>query len=116
LRNFTLGQDGNRYQARLRTTSADANGMPSLTSASGSAVKQLTHLAYTRDASGRAKVYVNGEQKGAASASARSAITSRSTALTDAPVPAHLAEALFLLRRPLTGLESGRAPAIRFPH
>jgi mono/diheme cytochrome c family protein len=63
-RNFTLGQDGGKFDVRLRTTQADANGQPSLPSATTSAQGRLTHVAYTRLPSGRANIYVNGEQKG----------------------------------------------------
>ena len=64
-RNFTLGQQENHFDVRLRTTSTDANGMPSLSTTGGEARAQLTHVAFTRDAAGRVKVYVNGEQRGA---------------------------------------------------
>lgn len=64
-RNFTLGQDGDKYEARFRSTKTDANGLPGLASSGGSAGPHLTHVVYTRDAAGRAKLYVNGEERGA---------------------------------------------------
>jgi hypothetical protein len=60
-RDFTLAQDGNRYDVRLRTTSTDANGTPSISSSEGSLQPQLTHVVYTRDAEGSARIYVNGK-------------------------------------------------------
>ena len=61
-RNVTLGQDGNKFDIRFRTTQTDANGNPSLSSPDGSLVRELTHMVYTRDRSGRARVYLNGVQ------------------------------------------------------
>jgi mono/diheme cytochrome c family protein len=60
-RNFTLGQDGRRYDVRLRTTSTSANGTPSVAAPDRSVRPQLTHVVYTRDAAGRAQIYVNGK-------------------------------------------------------
>lgn len=62
-RNVTLGQDGVRYDARLRAGRTDGNGLPALSSASGSVEAGLTHLVFTKDASGRANLYVNGEEQ-----------------------------------------------------
>jgi hypothetical protein len=59
-RDFTLSQDGSRYDVRLRTTSTDANGTPSISSPEGSLQPQLTHVVYTRDAEGSARIYLNG--------------------------------------------------------
>jgi hypothetical protein len=64
-RNFTLGQDGDKYEVRFRATGNNANGLPGLHTPGGSAKTQLTHLVYTRDPAGKAKFYVNGEEKGA---------------------------------------------------
>ncbi|MBW3624373.1 MAG: DUF1592 domain-containing protein [Armatimonadetes bacterium] len=61
-RNFTLGQDGDKFELRLRGGNADGNGMPGLTSAGGSAEARLTHVAFTRDPAGKVKLYVNGEE------------------------------------------------------
>lgn len=61
-RNFTLGQDGGKVDVRFRTRSTSGNGQPA-TSAEGLAEHRLTHVTYTRDASGNTRIYINGEQK-----------------------------------------------------
>jgi len=61
-RNFTLGQDGDRIDARFRTTKTNANGIPSLASPSRSLQTRLTHIVYTRERSGRARLYIDGKQ------------------------------------------------------
>ena len=60
-RNFTLGQDGSRYDVRLRTSKTSENGIPSLSSPAGSLTAELTHVVYSRDADGKARIYVNGK-------------------------------------------------------
>jgi hypothetical protein len=69
-RNITLGQgaadDGTRAEARLRTTATDSNGMPALSTAAGTLHNRLTHLVYTRDSSGNARLYVDGSLASAA--------------------------------------------------
>lgn len=62
-RNFTLGQEGRQYDARFRTTATDNNGMPSTATPAGSATARLTHVVYTRDPAGNARVYVDGRQQ-----------------------------------------------------
>ncbi len=65
-RNFTLGQgasDGSssdQFDFRLRTTDTDINGLPSLTTPTGAATTDLTHVAYTRAADGTVRFYVDG--------------------------------------------------------
>ncbi len=65
-RNFTMGQGRwgsdppDVFDFRLRTTTQSNNGMPSITSPSGTATTMLTHIVNTRDASGAASIYVNG--------------------------------------------------------
>ena len=61
-RNFTLGQDSNRYDVRFRTTKTTRNGIPSLASPATSAAPRLTHIVYTRDRQGHTRMYVNGKQ------------------------------------------------------
>lgn len=61
-RNFTLGQDGDKYEVRFRTKATNANGLPGVNSKRGSVATGLTHVAYTRDTSGRARLYINGEE------------------------------------------------------
>jgi len=63
-RNFTLGQDGNQIDARLRTTRTSKNGMPSTASSKGSLKAELTHLIYTRNRTGQSAIYINGAQMG----------------------------------------------------
>ncbi|MEE2641173.1 MAG: DUF1592 domain-containing protein [Planctomycetota bacterium] len=60
-RNFTLGQDGNCYDFRLRTTRTSGNGIPSLSTRPGTATKRLTHVVYTRSRNGRAKIFLDGQ-------------------------------------------------------
>jgi VCBS repeat-containing protein len=68
-RNFTLGQglwgtqSSALYDVRLRTTGTSDNGQPSLTSPDGSLTTDLTHVVYTRDASGAATIYIDGVQR-----------------------------------------------------
>ncbi len=59
-RNFTLGQDGNRYDVRLRATGTSTNGIPSTASPRASLSTNLTHVVYTRDRSGRTTIFLNG--------------------------------------------------------
>ena len=61
-RNFTLGQDGNKYDLRLRTSKTSRNGLPSLASPVKSVSTELTHLTYTREPSGKARFYLNAKQ------------------------------------------------------
>ena len=63
-RNFTLGQDADKYQVRLRATGTDANGMPALEGPGGSARARLTHVVYTRTRAGQARLYIDGEESG----------------------------------------------------
>ena len=67
-RNLTLGQQGDTFEVRLRTTKTGNNGLPPLTSAKGSVKKQLTHVAFTRSIRGQARLFVNGQMAGRASA------------------------------------------------
>jgi hypothetical protein len=61
-RNFTLGQGGKIFDIRLRTTATDRNGRPSVSTPAGSLTTGLTHVLYTRDAAGIARIYVNGTE------------------------------------------------------
>lgn len=60
-RNFTLGQDGNKYDFRLRTNRTSDNGIPSLSTKPGTVTTKLTHVVYSRDRGGAAKIYLNGK-------------------------------------------------------
>ena len=61
-RNFTLGQEKDRYVLRLRTTKTSSNGLPSLDSGNGSLTPALTHFVYTRARGGLAQIYINGRK------------------------------------------------------
>lgn len=67
-RNFTLGQDGDHYDLRLRTSSTNSNGLPSTRSGKGAVKRRLTHLVVTRNSEGVVCFYVDGrlEQQGKA--------------------------------------------------
>lgn len=60
-RNLTLGQDGDKIDVRLRTTSTSTNGIPSLSTKGGILKKRLTHIVYTRDRGGKARIYLDGK-------------------------------------------------------
>ncbi|MCR9199588.1 MAG: DUF1592 domain-containing protein [Planctomycetaceae bacterium] len=60
-RNVTVGQDGNRFDVRLRTERTSENGLPSLSSPKQSARPTLTHVVYTRAADGQAVISIDGE-------------------------------------------------------
>ena len=60
-RNFTLGQEAGRYDFRLRTLGTSNNGIPSLASSRDSAALRLSHVVYTRHASGKAVLYIDGK-------------------------------------------------------
>ncbi len=61
-RNFTLGQDGSRFDLRLRTTKTDQNGLPSLLSTDGKAARRKTHVVFTFDRAGDVRAFVDGKQ------------------------------------------------------
>lgn len=65
-RNFTLGQEGRGFDARLRTSKTSSNGLPSVKSEGLQLEKKLTHVVYTRASDGQARLYVNGEVVGEA--------------------------------------------------
>ncbi|MEQ8787354.1 MAG: DUF1592 domain-containing protein [Pirellulaceae bacterium] len=61
-RNVTLGQDKDLYDVRLRATTRDRNGLPSTSTPKKSLQTRLTHVVFTRDASGSAVLYLDGKQ------------------------------------------------------
>ncbi len=61
-RNFTLGQEGNRFDVRLRTAKTSGNGIPSIATPSGSLKPKLTHVVYTRARSGKARIFLDGRK------------------------------------------------------
>ena len=60
-RNFTVGQEEDRYIVRLRTTRTSANGTPRLETPQGSLKQRLTHVVYTRAGDGAACIYIDGD-------------------------------------------------------
>ncbi len=60
-RNFTLGQDGDKVDMRLRTMKTTGNGIPSLSTRTRSLTTKLTHVVYTRNRGGRARLFINGK-------------------------------------------------------
>ncbi|MEM9280760.1 MAG: DUF1592 domain-containing protein, partial [Verrucomicrobiota bacterium] len=61
-RNFTIGQEGNQVEVRLRTTSSGKNGTPGLKSRGGSLRTEWTHAVFTWQDNGEAILYLNGEE------------------------------------------------------
>jgi len=59
-RNFTLGQEVKAFEMRLRTSSSDVNGMGNNVRAEDAVSNALTHIVYTRAATGKAELYING--------------------------------------------------------
>lgn len=65
-RNVTLGQGlwgtqpSTLFNVRFRTTSTNANGQPDFSTPAGSATTTLTHVIYTRAATGNVAIYVDG--------------------------------------------------------
>lgn len=59
-RNFLLGQEGDRFVARFRTSKTGREGEPGMSTPAGFARPELTHLVFTRDRTGRARMFVNG--------------------------------------------------------
>lgn len=60
-RSFTLGQENDRFDVRLRTTKTSTNGLPSLTSPAGAVSKEWTHVVFTRDKKGITRLSINGK-------------------------------------------------------
>ncbi|MEX0718337.1 MAG: DUF1592 domain-containing protein [Planctomycetaceae bacterium] len=64
-RNFTLGQEANKYEVRFRTRRSNPNGQPSLDGPTNILYTRPTHIAYTRDAAGKALLYIDGTEQAA---------------------------------------------------
>ncbi|HEY2253365.1 MAG TPA: DUF1549 domain-containing protein, partial [Planctomycetaceae bacterium] len=60
-RNFTLGQEGNKFDVRLRTSVTGENGTPSTSTAAGAVKTALTQVVFTREQAGAAKIYLDGK-------------------------------------------------------
>ena len=61
-RNVTLGQDGDKIDARMRTAETGNNGVPSLPTPARSLTTELTHVVYTRDRGGQARLFLGGRK------------------------------------------------------
>ena len=61
-RNFTLGQEADQYDFRLRTLNTSNNGSPSLSLEKEQASARLTHVVYTRNRAGLARLYLDGKK------------------------------------------------------
>ena len=59
-RNVTLGQDADDIEVRLRTTETSEQGSPSLITDANFLTKNFVHLVYTREKSGKVKMFANG--------------------------------------------------------
>ena len=59
--NFALAQVGDRFEARFRTSRTGTGEARPIRTPDASARPALTHLAFTRDRTGRARVFVDGE-------------------------------------------------------
>ena len=61
-RNFTLGQEADQYDFRLRTLNTSNNGSPSLSTKKEQVSARLTHVVYTRNRAGLARIYLDGKK------------------------------------------------------
>ncbi|MCP4812872.1 MAG: LamG domain-containing protein, partial [Planctomycetaceae bacterium] len=59
-RNLTLGQEGNRFDVRLRTTRTTKNGFPSVDSPQRSLAPSRMHVVYPRSRRGQARIFLDG--------------------------------------------------------
>jgi len=61
-RNFSVGQDADRYEFRVRTDGSDDNGFPAVYSPNGSASAELQHVVVVVSTNNRARIFVNGQE------------------------------------------------------
>ena len=61
-RNFTLGQEADKYDFRLRTLNTSNNVSPSLSTEKEQTSTRLTHVVYTRNRAGLARLYLDGKK------------------------------------------------------
>lgn len=71
--NVTLGQgvfggNADLLDVRLRTTGTGTGGTPSLSTASGTLQRRLTHVVYTRDTAGTTRIWLDGIERATGSA------------------------------------------------
>ena len=63
-RNFTLGQEGDDIDVRLRTTKTSGNGIPSTSAKNVLANTKVVHVVYTKSRSGKTSIHLNGVKVG----------------------------------------------------
>jgi hypothetical protein len=61
-RNITIGQSGDGFHAALRTSTTNLNASDRALTAGAAVADELTHLVFTRDKNGIARLFVGGEQ------------------------------------------------------
>ncbi len=59
-RNFTLGQNNDTYEINLRTTETDDNGIPNISSTSGTVSTDFDHIVFSRFTNGEVTLFING--------------------------------------------------------
>ncbi|MEM7800153.1 MAG: PQQ-dependent sugar dehydrogenase [Chloroflexota bacterium] len=60
LRNMTLAQEGDEFDARIRTTGTNDNGEPSTRTSGNSVSTDLTHVVFVWESGGTTSIYVDG--------------------------------------------------------
>jgi hypothetical protein len=60
-RNFTLGQDGDKFEVRLRTTKTSTNGIPAVASKPKKRASEWTHIVYSRNRAGQVRLWIDGK-------------------------------------------------------
>ncbi len=61
-RNFTIGQESDHIEVRLRTTKTSTNGLPAFAAPKGTLKTGRTHLVFTRQRNGDSRLYLNGRE------------------------------------------------------
>ncbi|MDF1738091.1 MAG: DUF1592 domain-containing protein [Verrucomicrobiales bacterium] len=61
-RNFTVGQEAGHIEMRLRTTKTSSNGLPAMASPKNALKTERTHLVFTRQRNGDARIYLDGRE------------------------------------------------------
>ena len=61
-RNLTLGQDGSKWDVRLRSSKTSSNGIPSTSTRDKVVSEKLSHIVYTRNRQGETRVFVDGKE------------------------------------------------------
>ena len=61
-RNFTMGQDKDRFETRFRTSGTSLNGVPAVITPTKSARVAVMHVVYSRSRAGRVRMFLNGKR------------------------------------------------------